>query len=313
MVEPASDTSDHQRFDEMFLHLTPRGATVPYNVCFDPNGDIWAATKGGLFKFHGSKKTTLWERKNMFPKKMAAFPQVICYKDKIVYMCGETQEKTTELRIFTLSGDMEHESFIDGMVTSMSISDEGDIFITKPPENNEATIFRAPIDSPLGWEDLASVEGEAFQAVCSLDDKTLVAAVASLPVNMGSRQRLVFIDTQSGFVGKSFSKSGKEDGEIFFPRNIHKYEGGFLIMDKSGRFLHYQRDGAFIKKLAEIDSYLGNGFCIREDAALMALSGIVLDQEQRTTCDDWLEWIKLDGSNWKSQREEKKKQTEAKK
>ena len=41
MVEPASDTSDHQRFDEMFLHLTPRGATVPYNVCFDPNGDIW--------------------------------------------------------------------------------------------------------------------------------------------------------------------------------------------------------------------------------------------------------------------------------
>ncbi len=69
-------------------------------------------------------------------------------------------------------------------------------------------------------------------------------------------------------------------------------------MDKSGRFLHYQRfvcfllskqtkfvfrDGTFIKKLAEIDSYLGNGFCIREDAALMALSGIVLDQvkEQR--------------------------------
>ena len=34
---------------------------------------------------------------------------------QIVYMCGETQEKTTELRIFTLSGDMEHESFIDGM------------------------------------------------------------------------------------------------------------------------------------------------------------------------------------------------------
>ena len=27
----------------------------------------------------------------------------------------------------------------------MSISDEGDIFITKPPENNEATIFRYAI------------------------------------------------------------------------------------------------------------------------------------------------------------------------
>lgn len=45
--------------------------------------EFQVATKGGLFKFHGEKLTTLWERKNAFPKKMAAFPQVVCYNDTV--------------------------------------------------------------------------------------------------------------------------------------------------------------------------------------------------------------------------------------
>lgn len=49
-------------------------------------------------------------------------------------------------------------------------------------------------------------------------------------------------------------------------------------MDKSGRFLHFSIDGEFLGLLAEVDAYLANGFCIKNDAALMSLSGVVLDQ-----------------------------------
>uniref|UniRef100_A0A1I7XSD8 SGL domain-containing protein n=1 Tax=Heterorhabditis bacteriophora TaxID=37862 RepID=A0A1I7XSD8_HETBA len=229
MVETLSDTSDQQRFDEMWLHLTPRGATVPYNVCFDPEGNVWVATKGGLFKFDGERRTTLWERKNMFPKKMAAFPQVVCYRNTIIYTCAEEQDKTTELRFFSLNGDTLREHFIDGLIISLVVSNSGEIFISKQPVGPESTIFK-----------------------------------------------------QNGYL---------------------------VVMDKSGRFLRFSQEGDFIDQLAEIDAYLANGFCIKGNAALMALSGVVLDQDKRTICDDWLEWINLDGSSWKKPRENKKTHT----
>lgn len=49
-------------------------------------------------------------------------------------------------------------------------------------------------------------------------------------------------------------------------------------MDKSGRFMCFSAKGEYKGLLAEIDAYLANGFCIKDNAALMALSGVVLDQ-----------------------------------
>ncbi|PIO68398.1 hypothetical protein TELCIR_09818 [Teladorsagia circumcincta] len=183
MVEQKSDTSDMQRFDEMWLHLTPRGATVPYNLCYDSEGNVWVrapietplgweevvessddafytlcalddntvvaamstrpvATKGGLFKFDGNKRTTIWERKNLFPKKMAPFPQVAFHNGTIVYTCAEDKDRTTELRFFTMSGEMTHEQFIDGLLVSLAIADNGDMYISKQPTGSSSFIYR---------------------------------------------------------------------------------------------------------------------------------------------------------------------------
>ncbi|EYC43349.1 hypothetical protein Y032_0496g2476 [Ancylostoma ceylanicum] len=191
MVEPKSDTSDLQRFDEMWLHLTPRGATVPYNVCHDSEGNVWVATKGGLFKFDGNRRTTIWERKNMFPKKMAPFPQVVFHNGTIVYTCAEDKDRTTELRFFTLSGEMTHEQFIDGLLISLTIADNGDMYISKQPDGSNSVIYRASMETPLAWEEVVESSGDAFYTLCALDNKTLVAAMSTRPVNMYSNRRAV--------------------------------------------------------------------------------------------------------------------------
>ncbi|KAL6726816.1 hypothetical protein Aduo_008748 [Ancylostoma duodenale] len=306
MVEPKSDTSDLQRFDEMWLHLTPRGATVPYNVCHDSEGNVWVATKGGLFKFDGNRRTTIWERKNMFPKKMAPFPQVVFHNGTIVYTCAEDKDRTTELRFFTLSGEMTHEQFIDGLLISLTIADNGDMYISKQPDGPNSVIYRASMETPLAWEEVVESSGDAFYTLCALDNKTLVAAMSTRPMNMYSKQRMVLIDTKAGRIKSSFSKEGKQGSDIFFPRAIRKYGEDIVVMDKSGRFMCFSAKGEYKGLLAEIDAYLANGFCIKDNAALMALSGVVLDQENRTICDDWLEWINFDGSSWRKQREEKR-------
>ncbi|KJH45531.1 hypothetical protein DICVIV_08409 [Dictyocaulus viviparus] len=306
MAEQKSDTSDVQRFDEMWLHLTPRGATVPYTVCHDSDGHVWVATKGGLFKFHGDRRTTLWERKNLFPKKMSPFPQVAFYKGTIVYTCAEDKEQMTELRFFTLSGEMTHEQFIDGLVISLTISDDGDMFISKQPTGSSSVIYRASMETPLAWEEVIESLEDGFYALCALDKNTIVAAMSTYPINMYSKQRMVIIDTKDGTIRLSFSKEGKNGSDIFFPRAIRKYGDDMIVMDKSGRFMCFSVDGQYKGLSAEIDAYLANGFCIKDNAALMALSGVVLDQENRTICDDWLEWINLDGSSWRKQRQQKK-------
>lgn len=83
MTEPPSKTSNHQRLNEMMCHLTPKGALIPYNLCFDPSGCIWVASKGGLFKLDSEGKEVLFEKKNIFPKKMAAYCQVVCHNEKV--------------------------------------------------------------------------------------------------------------------------------------------------------------------------------------------------------------------------------------
>lgn len=83
MTEQLSKTSNNLRLNEMMCHLTPRGAVIPYNICVDLHENIWVATKGGLFKFDKNGKEILFERKNTFPKKIAPYCQVICFKDKV--------------------------------------------------------------------------------------------------------------------------------------------------------------------------------------------------------------------------------------
>lgn len=85
MTEQPSNTSNHQRLDEMLIHLTPVGAVIPYTLCVDSNGHIWVATKGGIFKFKSKNEPPLFERKNAFPKKIAPFCQVLAFRDKVCY------------------------------------------------------------------------------------------------------------------------------------------------------------------------------------------------------------------------------------
>ncbi|CAD6188579.1 unnamed protein product [Caenorhabditis auriculariae] len=283
MTQPASDTSDLQRFDQMFVHLTPRGASIPYNVCYDHDGHIWVASKGGLFKIHGTKKTMMWERKNIFSKKMSPFPQVCLHKDTIVYTCAEHAENVTELRMFTLDGELKHESFIDGIVISLTISEDGEMYITKQPTSSKTSIYKCSFDAPIGWEELLTSDEYAFFSPSAASTKT-----RSSPPCLSIPSRCI--------------QNKRCEGDIFFPRTIRKYEDGILLMDKAGRFLKFDLEGNFQGLLAEIDAYLGNGFCVKDGKALMALSGIVYNSEGQTLCDDWLEFIALDGSSWKQQR-----------
>ena len=76
------------------------------------------------------------------------------------------------------------------------------------------------------------------------------------------------------------------------------YEDGLLVLDKTGRFQHFDRDGKLLAEAARIDAYIGNGFAVRNQEAVIACSGIVQSSEGENICDDWLESIKLDGSFW---------------
>uniref|UniRef100_A0A183EIB3 NHL repeat protein n=1 Tax=Gongylonema pulchrum TaxID=637853 RepID=A0A183EIB3_9BILA len=159
--------------------------------------------------------------------------------------------------------------------------------------------FRADVDCPLGWEQLIEGDEFAFEALCSISSNLLLAATCSIPVNMYSKQRLRLIDTRDGKVIKIFSKMGKNDGEIYFPRCIQRYNENIFVLDKTGRIQEFTLDGKFVRIAAQIDAYIGNAFVIEDDGvALLACSGIVLDRDNQTICDDWLEKVPLNGSKW---------------
>ncbi|CAJ0942805.1 unnamed protein product, partial [Mesorhabditis belari] len=304
-TEAPSDTFDHQRFDEMLVHLTPLGCTIPYNVAYDGNGDIWVAGKGGLFKICGQRNFLLWSAKNDFPKKQAAYPQVVVYKDTIIHTTADDNEKITEMRFFEYDGTKKHEQFIDGLIQSLVVSESGIMYITKQLKlhGESSIIYKTSIETPLGWEELCSDDDLAFQALCSFDDSLLISACAKMPVNMYSKQCLKWIDANTGETIKRVSVEGRKPGEIFFPRKIHRLAEDIVLMDKTGRFLKFDKTGEYIGVVAEIDAYLANGFCIQGNEATIACSGIVQNDDKRSLCDDWLENIRLDGSSWKQQRE----------
>nr|CAD2145644.1 unnamed protein product [Meloidogyne enterolobii] len=313
MPETPSKTSNHQRIKEMMLHLSPEKAEIPYNLCFDDSNNLWVASKGGLFKFDISTKSVLFSMKNDFPKKVAAYPQILMYKNKLIYVTGDLE--LMQFRILDQLGNIEHESFIEGKVQSLAITKLGDLFMTKQmksasPEleqNNsgmdESIIWRSHIDFPSAWDEFASSFDECFQCLCLLDDETLAVSVASIPVNIYSKQSIKLLNTKTGqLIGKPFSSCGKEAGQIFFPRCMRPFNNSqnLLIMDKTGRFLKFDKNGQFIEICAKIDDYIGNGFTLKngEEEAVIACSGIVLDEKGESICDDWIEAIKLDGSRW---------------
>lgn len=48
-------------------------------------------------------------------------------------------------------------------------------------------------------------------------------------------------------------------------------------MDKTGRFQVFDKSGNFKEVAGCIDAYIGNGFVVRGDEAVIACSGIVTD------------------------------------
>uniref|UniRef100_A0A9J2PB77 Uncharacterized protein n=1 Tax=Ascaris lumbricoides TaxID=6252 RepID=A0A9J2PB77_ASCLU len=343
MTEKPSNTSNHQRLDEMFIHLSPRGATIPYSLCIDRDNNVWVASKGGLFKFDTDGKNVLFERRNPFPKKISPYCQVLHYDGKVIYAYAEEQAAITELRIYDLNGEMFHEQFIDGKLFSLAISENGDMYMTKQPFGEDSIIYKTSIDCPLGWDEVLSEDEYVFQAVCPIDPNTIVVSTCSVPLNMYSKtsidcplgwdevlsedeyvfqavcpidpntivvstcsvplnmyskQSLRIVDVAKHAVRKTFSMKGQNDGEIYFPRSIQRYGDDIVVLDKSGRLQRFSKDGKFLDVVAQIDAYLGNGFIVEGEQAVIACSGIVLNRAQETICDDWLEKINLDGSRW---------------
>ncbi|VIO98014.1 Hypothetical 36.0 kDa protein C45G9.5 in chromosome III, putative [Brugia malayi] len=297
MTETLSNTANHQRTAEMFVHLTPLGARVPYSISLDNMRNIWVATKGGLFKMDRFGEL-LYQEKNDFTKKAEPFCQVSFCEDKIIYAYSEYMSGLTLLKVMTLDGETISEQFVDGKIQSLSVNDSGEMFLTKRVKGEDSIVYSSDICCPSCWNEVICEDEYVFQTVCALPSDLLVVSTCTLPLNMYSRQFLRLINITEGKVIKSFSKEGKEDGQIFFPLSIQKYGSDILVLDKTGRIQQFTQDGEFVRVATKIDAYLGNAFVVDGDMALIACSGIVLDKDNQTICDDWLEKVPLDGSKW---------------
>uniref|UniRef100_A0A0K0EUW8 Non-specific serine/threonine protein kinase n=1 Tax=Strongyloides venezuelensis TaxID=75913 RepID=A0A0K0EUW8_STRVS len=304
MAEKPSDTSDNQRLKQMFCHLTPKKAVIPYTMAIDDENNMWVASKGGLFKISPDGKEVLWSKENAFPKKMSAYTQVEYYDSKIYHIQNEDKTGLSEFKIYSKEGEELHDSFIDGRVQSLVINSRGEMFMTKQAENgqDEFFIYTTTTDKPTKWDELVVLDEKAFQTLCLYDDDTLVVSTVNVPINMYSKEWLRFVDIKEKKLSAPFSSHGKSEGQIYFPRAIKKYEDDFIVLDKTGKFQRFNREGKYLETSATIDAYLANGFEIIGDQALIICSGIVYDNTQETICDDWLEKITLDGSSWKSER-----------
>uniref|UniRef100_A0A0K0EM03 EIF2A domain-containing protein n=1 Tax=Strongyloides stercoralis TaxID=6248 RepID=A0A0K0EM03_STRER len=304
MAEKPSDTSDNQRLKQMFCHLTPKKAVVPYTMAFDDEKNIWIASKGGLFKLSPDGKKILWSKENAFPKKMSAYTQVVFHDSRIYHIQNEDKTGLSEFKIYSTTGEELHDSFIDGRVQSLVINSENQMFMTKQAETgqDEFFIYTTTIDKPTKWDELVVLDEKAFQTLCLYDDNTLVVATVSIPINMYSKEWLRFVDIKGKKLSPPFSTHGKNEGQIYFPRAIKRYEDDIIVLDKTGKFQRFDRQGKYLETSATIDAFLGNGFEIVGDEAWIICSGIVYDESQETICDDWLEKITLDGSSWKSER-----------
>ncbi|VBB32378.1 unnamed protein product [Acanthocheilonema viteae] len=262
MTETQSKTANHQRLAEMFVHLTPLGARIPYSISIDNQQNIWVATKGGLFKMDRFGKL-LFQEKNDFAKKAEPFCQVSLCEEKIIYAYSECMSGLTLLKVMTLDGKTISEQFVDGKIQSLSVNDSGEMFLTKRPKGEDSIIYSSDICCPSCWSEVICEDEYVFQTVCALSSDLLVVSTCTLPINIYSR-----------------------------------YGSDILVLDKTGRIQQFTQNGDFVRVATKIDAYLGNAFVVDGNMALIACSGIVLDEDNKTICDDWLEKVPLDGSQW---------------
>lgn len=61
------------------------------------------------------------------------------------------------------------------------------------------------------------------------------------------------------FLGACKSKFEPQIHQSYVPYPL-RYEDGVLILDKTGRFQKFDRSGKNSEVMAQIDSYIGNGF-----------------------------------------------------
>lgn len=65
---------------------------------------------------------------------------------------------------------------------------------------------------------------------------------------------------------------------LIFEIILYRYGDDIVVLDKSGRLQRFSKDGKFLDVVAQIDAYLGNGFIIEGEQAVIACSGIVLNR-----------------------------------
>jgi len=96
MTEKPSNTTNHQRLEEMMVHLTPMGSVIPYTLCRDSDNYLWVGSKGGLFKLDVSGEVgseggrrraegvkVVIEQKHPFPKKVSPYVQVLHHDSRV--------------------------------------------------------------------------------------------------------------------------------------------------------------------------------------------------------------------------------------
>lgn len=105
------------------------------------------------------------------------------------------------------------------------------------------------------------------------------ACSLSIQTRARSRRRLVRrVKIQDRFSSHvRFKCKSIQISSIFNYSPNFSFNDDALVLDKTGRIQRFNKNGEFVEQSAAIDAYLGNGFVVRGDQAVIACSGIVLD------------------------------------
>lgn len=102
----------------------------------------------------------------------------------------------------------------------MAVSETGEIFLASQPSARKSDLLRGHVDDLSTFETIASSTEFQFDQLCCLPGKQLlIVSGARLPTNPYSDQHLSLMDFD-GRTLSTFSKAGKDDGDIHWPRAI---------------------------------------------------------------------------------------------
>lgn len=65
-----------------------------------------------------------------------------CSFFQIIYAYSECMSGLTLFRVMTLDGKTISEQFVDGKIQSLSVNDDGEMFLTKRKEGEDSIIYR---------------------------------------------------------------------------------------------------------------------------------------------------------------------------